>query len=516
MKKNIVDYCVPSESWVNLQFSPSDPYSAAAVRYTGRFPIHLKVQSRSLRKFSFDAHYMNAFFKYLKSLAVLYRPLLDLFCLDDKNNIKVGPAGHPISSLMRNKKVLVLEGNVPLALDHDYGFMKLSPSVFLRVSVPDTLEGSFYNGTVSVVNRDVAFDPSSAKRAASDLISVMDKSSLILPNGNYIKPMLALKTDGGPERRTSFVTVRLGNLALFKQLNLDVLIVMRTAAGQSFVNPAEKVMCVLNLGLYGTSFSRLPVDDAEFESRLASIGSMDELRDLCNTNERKEMARASLAPVIDAVDSRFAQLTWFGEHISVFKATPEEDVQKMLDTIKSIDESLNWDAPIMKDFMKSAGFSAFWKAHVIVGEYVLQYIKCGKDDCLICEPVRNPEAWTALKNGIPFPELDDSQLHYKKFEELFGERNVELLPSKLVGCVEGASASDLQLDSERSKIFTGARVRMVIECEECSKWRCVFSEYTLPRDQKAVVDRRLEEFEYCCGLPLFLTSLILYKLLTIP
>ena len=155
---------------------------------------------------------------------------------------------------------------------------------------------------------------------------------------------------------------------------------------------------------------------------------MDELRDLCNTNERKEMARASLAPVIDAVDSRFAQLTWFGEHISVFKATPEEDVQKMLDTIKSIDESLNWDAPIMKDFMKSAGFSAFWKAHVIVGEYVLQYIKCGKDDCLICEPVRNPEAWTALKNGIPFPKLDDSQLHYKKFEELFGERNVELLP----------------------------------------------------------------------------------------
>lgn len=63
------------------------------------------------------------------------------------------------------------------------------------------------------------------------------------------KPMLLIYTDGGPDHRLTYLSVQLSVIALFLQLDLDVLIAARTAPCHSWANPVERVMSIVNLGL---------------------------------------------------------------------------------------------------------------------------------------------------------------------------------------------------------------------------------------------------------------------------
>ena len=46
VKQRKPDITTPSERWVRLQFTPQNPYTTQALRYTGRFPVKYMVQRR--------------------------------------------------------------------------------------------------------------------------------------------------------------------------------------------------------------------------------------------------------------------------------------------------------------------------------------------------------------------------------------------------------------------------------------------------------------------------------------
>lgn len=81
---------IPSAEWIRLQFWPSNPYASIAVRYTGRFNLKFKVQSRLLRSSHEDCHYVAALYKYQKSMAVMLREHSFFVYVDDKANVPVG------------------------------------------------------------------------------------------------------------------------------------------------------------------------------------------------------------------------------------------------------------------------------------------------------------------------------------------------------------------------------------------------------------------------------------------
>lgn len=56
-------------------------------------------------------------------------------------------------------------------------------------------------------------------------------------------------TDGGPDHRLTYVSVQLSLIAIFLELDLDVLIAARTAPNYSWANPVERIMSIINLGL---------------------------------------------------------------------------------------------------------------------------------------------------------------------------------------------------------------------------------------------------------------------------
>jgi len=70
--------------------------------------------------------------------------------------------------------------------------------------------------------------------------------------------------DGGPNHRVNYLSVKVALIALFRDLNLDVLIALRTAPSNSWANPVERIMSIINIGLQGVGVMRRKMSD-EFE-----------------------------------------------------------------------------------------------------------------------------------------------------------------------------------------------------------------------------------------------------------
>ena len=114
-----------------------------------------------------------------------------------------------------------------------------------------------------------ATEPSSAMRNAAEL-----KETILKKYGTveFIPPIIILYTEGGPDHRTDFLSVKIAITVLYHSLNADMLLYLRTAPPRSFVQESTRVNCILNLGLYGMGVIRQKVHpEPEFEDRLVSV-----------------------------------------------------------------------------------------------------------------------------------------------------------------------------------------------------------------------------------------------------
>ena len=75
------------------------------------------------------------------------------------------------------------------------------------------------------------------------------------------KPVVIILSDGGPDHRLCYGSVKVSMIALFLKLNLDILVCMQMCPYQSWTNPAERVMSTLNLALQKVSLMRDKMDD---------------------------------------------------------------------------------------------------------------------------------------------------------------------------------------------------------------------------------------------------------------
>ena len=92
---------IPSLEWMQLQFWPSNQYTARALRYTGRFNVKFAVQVRQLHCDHQDSHYVSAILQYAKKFAVHFHSCCQYVCVDDKANIPIGNPGCPLATGVR-------------------------------------------------------------------------------------------------------------------------------------------------------------------------------------------------------------------------------------------------------------------------------------------------------------------------------------------------------------------------------------------------------------------------------
>lgn len=143
-----------------------------------------------------------------------------------------------LSSGVRGKKAIVSIGSMWSCLDHDCQSKgSLTPSVCLDVDIPSEKDESFYRGQVSVIMKDSVFQPSNPFRHGMELLKMLNQK-------DNRKPVLMLFTDGGPDHRVTYHSVKLSLIVLFRRLSLELLVAGRSAPGHSWVNPAERIMSV--------------------------------------------------------------------------------------------------------------------------------------------------------------------------------------------------------------------------------------------------------------------------------
>ena len=72
-ERDINEEDIPSLSWFRFQFWPKNPYTHAALNYTGRLKVRYMVQQRAIRKHSDDDHYCACLYKYAREMAVEFK-----------------------------------------------------------------------------------------------------------------------------------------------------------------------------------------------------------------------------------------------------------------------------------------------------------------------------------------------------------------------------------------------------------------------------------------------------------
>jgi hypothetical protein len=189
------------------------------------------------------------------------------------------------------------------ALDHDFNCDYITPSVNLLVALgPSGAIDSttYYNGDVYVTLKDATLQPSSPLRHAAETLASIRHA------GHQDCKVLIFKTDGGPDRNVTFLSTKVILLALARLLDVDCLVAQRTTPGQSYVNPVERVMSLLNLALYGVALDRGDCGEGT-EALLKNAGSMT-------------ARRAALSKADDAAQSK-THSTAFAESMKVCRFT---------------------------------------------------------------------------------------------------------------------------------------------------------------------------------------------------
>jgi hypothetical protein len=168
-----------------------------------------------------------------------------VFC-DDKAKVPVGEPGCAVSTGVRGKKTLAPVSTTLVSLDHDMTKCSLTPSVVLNSKIPNRHDDSFVRGKVYVAVNDFVYQSSSPFHHAAMIVNILPRAI----------PILVTFTDDGVDQRNTLEAVKCSAICIFRELNLDMIIMARCAPGQSWMNPAERVMSMLNLGLQNCAQER--------------------------------------------------------------------------------------------------------------------------------------------------------------------------------------------------------------------------------------------------------------------
>ena len=514
LREKVVERCppntpVPSDEWIRLQFSPSCKSSHTQLRYTGRLNVKHMVQQRQWRKQHEDSHYAACLFRYEREYALLVKDHAIFACIDDKHRIKVGEPDAPVASAERGRQVIVHSGTSLQSSDHDFTTFSIIPSVVLFCEIPNEISGSWYVGEVKVMFKEGAFEPSSPLRHSAELANAI--TTVV-----ETKPVLFMYSDGGPDHRVNYISVKIALIALFQKLDLDYLCAVRTAPYHSYRNPVERIMSIINIGLQAIALARR-VMSQEVEAEAEKCNSMKALRAVAERNPAfREAALDSIAPVKIVLTDIAKRLELKGKKFSVFTAASPEELDDLWTTLLSIDQEF--------PHARSDKFSAkelseklvkFIEHCCIQRHYFFDILKCGKVNCDICLPPRlEPHIFSTL-NHLPDP-VPGSEGHYKKFFDVFGTTTTE----------EHRPSSKKRSSKDKSLPFSASiqhvkNIDMMLMCDECEMWRLLYAKRKLKKHERIEVEQGLNGLSFSCGaqlqdsdLPDYLKEIVFVRRLT--
>ena len=527
--KKVPHALVPSETLVRLQFAPKNPYTKRALQFTSAIKVQYKVQRRQLRAEHVDQHYVAAQFKYLREKAIELKGNCLLFFCDDKSKVPIGEPGLPVSTGVRGKKTLAPSDITMAAMDHDNTKASLTPSVYLQCDIPDSIGETFLRGKVYTVVNDSVFQGSNPFRHAQTMLN------LVRLNEEHRVPILFKFTDGGTDQRNNLQLVQLASICIFKELNLDMFITARCAPGQSWTNPAERIMSILNIGLQNCATERKRVDENN-EAAIKKCGSMAELREAVKkTPTIKEAWADSVKHVQDTFSGRFKRLALKEEPFTVLDPVKDEEIDNIKSRLGELFPEIDFTKTQKAHITKLKRFQEWKRMHTRERHYCFQIRKCEDETC--CSPRQlDPEKLSWL----PDPVLNDHGDHYLPFGVVKDKETEDGRPSQKQTSTSTKKTSNVQKrgtpgedqassqdqsqstagderepnqdTSKKSTItFSTQNARATAECVECRKPRVIYSNHKLTARQNMALAVALSEYDFTCGAPVVPENNILYN-----
>ena len=154
------------------------------------------------------------------------------------------------------------------------------------------------------------------------------------------KSVLFLHTDGGPDHRVTYVSTLISLIALFLNLNLELLCAARTVPNQSWRNPVERMMSIVNLGLQSVGLMRKEMN-LDAEKALKNCNSLKQIRS-AGEKYKKEVAESIKQP-IDLVSDIMHRLELKGKNFEVETACSDDELDAFWETLLQIEPPLSQD-----------------------------------------------------------------------------------------------------------------------------------------------------------------------------
>ena len=347
-------------------------------------------------------------------------------------------------------------------------------------------------GQVFVGLKCSAFEPSSPFRHMTELHQLIASN-----NSAASKPIVFIYSDGGPDHRITFISVKLSLICLFLQLDLDYLCACRTAPYNSWRNPVERIMSVINLGLQCVGLARAKMPQL-FEEEVAKCNTLKEIRRIAFRVEGFDTAvQDSLSPVKALLTDILCRLQFNDSFIQAFSASSASEISNFWSALLAIDSTLKEDIQYTKKkFSGCTDALQFIKHCCQSSHYAFDILKCGESSCTICRPVRLPADVFRKLNHLPHPTPGEDN-HYAPFSDVFGTNTSE----------EHRPSYSVKQSKKNTLPFYASvqhvkNIEMMVECEECGLWRLLYSKRKVKKEARLRLQRIIEDHTYTCGAKL--------------
>ena len=288
----------------------------------------------------------------------------------------------------------------------------------------------------------------------------------------------------------STVSVQLSLIALFLNLDLDFLIACRTAPNHSWRNPVERLMSIINLGFQSVGLMRTRMSE-EFEQKIQNCNSLKELRTACNSCQ--EDVSKSLQSVVDLLKNIILWLQLKGEQFDTYDAVSDDEIEAFWEILEQIDETLTMSDTTKNAIKDKKDLLSFTDHCCKISHYSFQIKKCGKPNCATCKPVRMDPAAFATIHYLPNP-VPGSDDHYQPFDEVYGDS--EALTDKYRPSLQRRKRKAMSFSPSQQHVNN---VGLLLQCEECDKWRLMFCKHKLSVQETSDLQTILDDISYTCG-----------------
>ncbi|CAB5154885.1 unnamed protein product [Rhizophagus irregularis] len=158
------------------------------------------------------------------------------------------------------------------------------------------------------------------------------------------------------------------------------------------------------------------------------------------------------------------------------------------------DSTLKIEETTQAQIRRHSELVEFMNTHCRARAYSFQIKKCNNTTCLYCKPIRLPSS--EFRNMSFLPDPIPSQDHYATFQDVCRTETTEKYRPTYI-------QSQANAEPIPKSILVVGKIRSYINCEDCEKRRCVYSDKSLTCKEQQDYQQALDSYLYSCGAPIF-------------